>query len=292
MGVYKKLIDESDYYIVIVAGKYGSVDEAGISYTRKEYEYAVSKGIPVIGFIHSDPDSLISKKTEKEKDKIQKLKSFTELVKKKLCKFWNTPQELGAVVSRSISQAKKNYPRTGWVRADSSGNTSEKEVLQLYKKIDQLEKELERLTQTTDIEIDNLADLNDKIAISLQIKHGTWQQQITETVDINITWNDIAYYLFPKLTKPRKEGYFKGIVNGIFKEIYLMQNPEFKYTGNLSVSTMNSIFDTIKIQFELLGFISIYEDEIIKEDQISYVTVWSLTSSGRHHLQSLRAVTK
>lgn len=38
----KKLIDESDYYIVVIAGKYGSVDETGKSYTQKEYEYATN----------------------------------------------------------------------------------------------------------------------------------------------------------------------------------------------------------------------------------------------------------
>lgn len=44
--VITSLIDECDYYVLIVAGRYGSIDEAsGISYTQKEYEYAVKKNI-------------------------------------------------------------------------------------------------------------------------------------------------------------------------------------------------------------------------------------------------------
>jgi hypothetical protein len=41
-------IDESDYYVVIVGHRYGSITD-GISYTRKEYEYALSQRIPVLG---------------------------------------------------------------------------------------------------------------------------------------------------------------------------------------------------------------------------------------------------
>jgi hypothetical protein len=39
----KRVIDDCDYYIVIIAGKCGSIGPTGLSYTRMEYEYAVSK---------------------------------------------------------------------------------------------------------------------------------------------------------------------------------------------------------------------------------------------------------
>src|SRR5690242_6691397 len=38
--VIKKVIDQSDYYIVLIAGRYGSTDQNGISFTEKEYDYA------------------------------------------------------------------------------------------------------------------------------------------------------------------------------------------------------------------------------------------------------------
>lgn len=44
--VITRQIDQSDYYVVIVAHRYGSVLE-GVSFTEKEYDYAVQKGIPV-----------------------------------------------------------------------------------------------------------------------------------------------------------------------------------------------------------------------------------------------------
>lgn len=60
----KKVIDDCDYYIVIVGGRYGSISSTGISYTQMEYQYAVQQGKPVIGFIHKDPGSIPASKTE------------------------------------------------------------------------------------------------------------------------------------------------------------------------------------------------------------------------------------
>ncbi|EQA2051359.1 DUF4062 domain-containing protein, partial [Escherichia coli] len=53
-SLIKKIIDDSDYYIVILAGRYGSIGPDGISYTEMEYRYALETGKPVIGFIHKD----------------------------------------------------------------------------------------------------------------------------------------------------------------------------------------------------------------------------------------------
>lgn len=44
----KKVIDECDYYLLIVGGRYGSMDSNGVSYTEREYDYAVETGKLVI----------------------------------------------------------------------------------------------------------------------------------------------------------------------------------------------------------------------------------------------------
>src|SRR4051794_1775285 len=46
-------IDRSDYYVLLLAGRYGSVDEDGLSWTEKEYDYAIKKGLPVLAFVRS-----------------------------------------------------------------------------------------------------------------------------------------------------------------------------------------------------------------------------------------------
>ncbi len=50
--IIKETIDSSDYYVLIVGRKYGSIipedPDAGISYTEKEFNYALEQGIPVL----------------------------------------------------------------------------------------------------------------------------------------------------------------------------------------------------------------------------------------------------
>jgi len=55
------VISQVDYYILIVAGRYGSVTRDGISYTEKEFDYAKKIGIPILVFLHKHPENLPSK---------------------------------------------------------------------------------------------------------------------------------------------------------------------------------------------------------------------------------------
>src|SRR5215471_10094628 len=48
MDVIKQWIDESDVYLLILGGRYGSVErKTGKSYIQLEYEYALGKGKPI-----------------------------------------------------------------------------------------------------------------------------------------------------------------------------------------------------------------------------------------------------
>lgn len=44
--IIKETIDSSDYYVLIIGHRYGSIDGEGISYTEKEYDYAKAKAFP------------------------------------------------------------------------------------------------------------------------------------------------------------------------------------------------------------------------------------------------------
>lgn len=65
----KHVIDDSDYYVLIIGGRYGSLTEDGISYTEKEYDYAMSKGIPILPFIHRNPSDISVGKTDQDTEK-------------------------------------------------------------------------------------------------------------------------------------------------------------------------------------------------------------------------------
>jgi hypothetical protein len=114
----KRQIDDSDYYIVVLAHRYGSRDGA-ISYTEKEYDYAVSKKVPILGFVISDdakwPKSKIDEGTTQ-----RALVEFKNKVKKKIVNFWTGSEDLHGKVSISLGKAITAYPRPGWVRATTN----------------------------------------------------------------------------------------------------------------------------------------------------------------------------
>ena len=56
----KRVIEEVDYYVVILGGRYGSIGPEGFSYTEMEYDYAIEIGVPVLGFVKTDIEARIS----------------------------------------------------------------------------------------------------------------------------------------------------------------------------------------------------------------------------------------
>ncbi len=72
----KRVIDDCDYYLLIIGGRYGSTTEEGISYTEKEYDYAVTRGLKVIALIHENPDEIPFGKSEQDPLLRERLQRF------------------------------------------------------------------------------------------------------------------------------------------------------------------------------------------------------------------------
>jgi len=112
----KKVIDDCDYYIVIVGGRYGTPTVDGISFTEKEYDYAVS--LKVIALLHEHPEELPAKNSEWDPETMRKLRAFRDkLAKGRLVKTWNRGDELPGLVALSLQKTIKSFPAVGWIRA-------------------------------------------------------------------------------------------------------------------------------------------------------------------------------
>ena len=147
----KQVIDDSDYYLLIIGARYGSLDDDGVSYTEKEYDYAVSKEIPVIAFLHSDIKSIPLGKADDDKELRLKLEAFRAKVQTgRLVNYWENAHDLKAKVISSLVDAFEDQPRIGWVRSDSVVNGNlQKEMDRLKKEISLNQSEIERLTNET-----------------------------------------------------------------------------------------------------------------------------------------------
>jgi len=138
----KEVIDECDYYILILGGRYGSLAPDGVGYTEKEYNYAIEKGMKPIAFVFDKPNDLSPDKRENDPILYGKFCAFRERVLGKLSSFWDDMNVLKVRVSESIARATKRTPAIGWVRG-SNVNTEELlyEIFQLKKELDYLKNE-------------------------------------------------------------------------------------------------------------------------------------------------------
>jgi hypothetical protein len=251
----KKIIDDCDYYILIVGGRYGSISDDGISYTEKEYDYAVSKGIPVIAFLHENIKSLTFEKSEVNPEGRNKLEAFREKVSKgRLVQFWNNSDELNGKVAVSLTKTIKVYPAVGWVRANLQSNTEAlQEINTLRKKIEQLELEKVELKKTSGVKVENLAKLDEKIELFGKVVN-TYETEYGEADYIDgdwsgsLSWRDIIATITPKLIRSELDTYMPDIIGGLlYRKLY----PNSTTRGKLT----NDCCDIIKIQLLALGIL-------------------------------------
>ena len=86
----ERVIEASDYYLLVIGGRYGSIDPATeLSYTEREFHDAVGAGKPVMAFLHENPDKIPVGKSEKKEDAQAKLVAFRAKVEElKHVKYW------------------------------------------------------------------------------------------------------------------------------------------------------------------------------------------------------------
>lgn len=120
--VIKKQIDQSDYYLVLVAHRYGSMDE-GVSFTEKEYDYAVAQKLPALGFILDNSAEWPAQWIENNNDIKKRLEAFKAKVSSRMVSYWKSAEDLYGRAGIALMKAFSAQPREGWVRASQARTT-------------------------------------------------------------------------------------------------------------------------------------------------------------------------
>jgi hypothetical protein len=126
MEVIQQWIDESDVYLLILAGRYGSVEpKSEKSYTRLEYEYALSKEKPLFACVINDNalDLRVQKHGMAMLDEHRKeLHVFRELVQSKMVEFWDDSKDIKLAIVKKLGQLARREDLIGWVRPHQEAN--------------------------------------------------------------------------------------------------------------------------------------------------------------------------
>ena len=292
----KQVIDDSDYYILILDGRYGSVTQEGVSYTEMEYKYALSTNKPIIAFTHSNIEELPAKNVEQDPEKKEKLEKFKELVEQKVRKTWTSAADLGSVVSRAMIKLIKQHPAEGWVRARNIVSEDiSKELLELKLENEELKSKLQQKLNSTPGNIEDLAQGDDPIKLSIPYKGYNSESKliIVEDIKIETTWNQLFSIMAPCLLVEATEKKLKDYLYEYFgfKALdKIEEDAERKKLHSLKTGELIDFeFQKIMIQFKALGLIKKSEKKRSIKDSGNY---WTLTEYGDSVMTHLVAIRK
>lgn len=286
------VIEQSDYYLVILGGRYGSITEEGISYTEKEYDFAVERGIPLMGFVPSDLDAIPVGKTDRSDAASKKLLSFQQKVQMRLTRDWKNADDLGSKVTRGLMHLIKNNPRPGWVRGDQAMTAETRtEIAELRASLAQVEKrELEK-TPPSQGAI-NLEFAHGQDVIKVDVVHSGYNtgQFINELEegDLEYTWDEIIEALGPFMIEETPEGSIRGTLNNhILRDIQADPEGWIDHWAGESAAVTDRSWGSIIVQLRALGLVELGTRKRTASDKSVY---WKLTPAGDNYLVNLRAV--
>lgn len=134
MEVIRHWIDESDVFLLILGGRYGTLKpESEKSYIQLEYEYALSKGKPIFACvidenienerIHQYGSQVI------ERENFDKLNKFRESVCGKMVRFWKDSKDIKLAIHETLLDFSKRNGLAGWIKGSDRSPLSSTKTL-------------------------------------------------------------------------------------------------------------------------------------------------------------------
>jgi hypothetical protein len=278
----KKIIDECDYYVLIIGARYGSVDAAGVSFTEKEYDYAVSTKKTVLAFIHGDPGTIPVAKVDTDPALAKRLEEFRSKVSKgRLVKFWRDRGELKMQTVTALAKAFGDAPAVGWIRGDAAASEDLlAQINNLRIRLDELTAENASLREESKPQLDGIAGLSDMFEVRYvwEVFRGDRPNPIGND-KFGLTWAEIFSAIGPALLRPASP---QTIPLKLIS--HLNENHGISF---YRVTIFDADVDRIKMHLAALGLISVYPAEASGGGVSEFL---ALTPLGNRRLLELMAV--
>lgn len=289
-----KWIDNSDVYMLILGGRYGSIEEkTGKSYTQLEYEYAIGKGLPIFSVVLRN--DFIKKKSELlgeectvENANISQYNDFKDLVMSKIVREVSDCKDIMLAIHTTLKDFMEEYEFVGWVRSNDTElnadllnqlNNMNKVISTLTEEKNRLKLELDNLKQNFE---SNLAFEGQYITIEGKYREYFGQfgkrSSVEHSISKEITWDKMFLLWAPYLIQTLNYQKAKETLESALRD----------YMGRY-FDMNNNLFQTIKIQYHALGLIRTYEARTTAGGMAEFI---SLTDKGRNYLIQKSAITK
>lgn len=300
----QRVIDECDYYVLVVGGKYGSIDPTTeLSYTEMEFDYADSIGKPVMAFLHGEPGQLKGDQIELDEERRTKLDAFRAKVESsRVVKYWTKPEELPGHVALALMETREQSPAEGWIRASNAMTPEARtEVAELRAIVAELTQQAGARGAIKAV-ADDLADGEDIYPAAVKVS-GYHTDDVTEdrrpkpgvtstyvwTVGLELTWNEILQAVGPTLLHEASEPEIRKSLTEWLKTRWKEDRPDDLGRVIGSIDVVGEIAEDIVVQFFALGIIERGVKKRTVSDRGKY---WVLTDAGQDQMMKLRAIRK
>lgn len=255
--IIQRWIDESDIYMLILGGRYGSIDpESGKSYTHLEYEYAHSINKPLFAVVIND--DALRKKTYDERETVnpKSLEDFRQQVLSYLSSFFSDSKDIKLAVHESLGTLIQDNELIGWVRGNQQNEGLASELVRLNEENRKLREENDEFKRNQQVRLPKLTvEINDGQPLILKYQE---YKNLHYKKREPIVWSNVDDVLKEFLTVEEVEQY-----NQQLTEITEEKINEFNRLTTLKGIFENSIWP---IKFRISN------DGTLKANQV-YITI-------------------
>jgi len=290
MTLIKGVIDQCDYYLVVIGGRYGSMSAEGISYTEQEYDYAVAEGIPVMGFVPSEPDAIPQGKTDKSDHAAQKLAAFQAKVQTRVTKDYKNAEDLGGKVARGLSQLRKAHPRPGWVRGDQAMTPETRtEIAELKAEVERLKRVLAEESMPDEVAVldTSFQHGSDPVKLSWIFESGYPHSRKRVEQSTSYTWDEIIKAIGPYMVDEASETQLRNAIDTYVAQDIYKKNTKWPTELNPSFELSTATWGMVLTQLRALKIITVGTKKRSTTDKDTYL---KLTKAGDDYLVALHAI--
>ena len=243
----KKWINQSDIYMLILGGRYGTIEEnSQKSYTQLEYEYAITKNIPIFAVVLSDvflKQKALEESYIYEEQYQKKYDDFKENVKTKMIKEVNEIKDIQIGIYESLKELQEENQFSGWI----PGNLINDNLFVRIENINDIDKEIKLLKERKmKLKIDKACEvMSQKVIVHCVMRNkdcGIKTIEITSLLEIFL---DISTYLQNKNLSAFR-------LKRILKNIVILRDVTVKHS---ELKIVQSDLDKIIYQLSILELI-------------------------------------
>lgn len=276
----KKVIEQSDYYIVVSAGRYGSVHPAtGKSYTEMEYDFALEIKKPVLRYLHRDPfNKLLGRQIESSEEGRSKLQAFrAKLAHMKLVNYWEQPHELGQQVILGLLDIQKTRPAVGWVKGEQAIS------IEIINELNELRRLVsQRAAKQPPTVKPNFAEIEGASKVPVLVASAEDQSERKFSV-VSLQNSLIAEAIYRALLSTKDLSSIAMVASDLLTEDFKFSPAALKH-DHVWLDLETELVETLLTLFESKGFVT-YRS-------IGLLTEWVLTPNHRKFAAELHSLKK